>query len=304
MKVLVTGVSGFIGRVAAEHLCAAGWSVCGVDRNPPENAPGACLREYHRLHLEQESLAPVLAGFRPDAVVHAAGQAAPGLSMQKPAADYLANAFVLARLLDAMREHSPRSRFVFLSSAAIYGNPAALPVSEAAEPRPISPYGFHKWQGEILCREYGDIYGLPWTALRIFSAYGPGLRRQVVYDACVKAMEEGKLVLRGTGEESRDFVHVRDIARAIELVATHPDAAGRILNLASGAETSIRFLAERILCDLGLPASVAFAGVSESGSPVRWRADLSALRALGFAPQISLEEGIRQTVAWCREIHV
>lgn len=302
MTLLITGVSGFLGSHAARHFSKNGWRVIGVDRSigghPPENV----LADYHTCNLEGDEFLEVVRTSRPDVLLHAAGSASPPFSMRQPVSDYESSTLLVLRLLETLRLYAPRCHFLLISSAAVYGDPAKLPVGEDAPIRPLSPYGFHKWQSEILCREYGEIYGIPWTALRVFSAYGPGLRRQVVYDICRKALQNPLLTLQGCGNESRDFIHANDAARAMRLVAETPAARGQIYNLASGKETSIRALAEKILAALGAQGSVQFDGAHPAGIPNRWQADISALCNLGFQPEISLEEGLKETIAWCREV--
>ena len=222
-------------------------------------------------------------------------------SIEDPEDDFLMNTAMTCSMLEALRAAAPDCHFIFPSSAAVYGDPVALPIVEGALPAPISPYGFHKLQAEQLCREYSEVHGMTTTTLRIFSAYGPRLRRQVVWDICRKALTEPTVHLQGTGLESRDFIHVRDIAAAISVVASS-DRTPRhnTYNLASGRETSISDLADLVLSTLGLEVDVAFDAVDTPGMPGNWRADISRLRAAGFEPQVSLEDGIDDVCRWAR----
>jgi UDP-glucose 4-epimerase len=172
---------------------------------------------------------------------------------------------------------------------------------------PISPYGIHKAAAEFLVTHYARLHGLRASLLRMFSAYGEGLRKQVVWDLCRKVMaaqQDGTPVtLHGTGDETRDFIHAADIARAALLVAQHPPASGtQIINIASGTETSIRTLAETVVQALGSKTAPAFNGARRAGDPVNWRADISRLRALGFAPAVPFVEGISKCVFWQKEL--
>ena len=106
-----------------------------------------------------------------------------------------------------------RPRVVFVSSAAVYGNPPSLPVDEKATPCPMSPYGRHKVECEQLLREFHERIELPSVSLRVFSAYGEGLRRQIFWDVCVQALANGEIRLHGSGSETRDFVHAYDVAK-------------------------------------------------------------------------------------------
>jgi UDP-glucose 4-epimerase len=202
--------------------------------------------------------------------------------------------------LNALRQNNPKSRFILLSSAAVYGNPQRLPITEEHPPNPISPYGFHKWMSELLCKEFYQVYRIPSASVRIFSAYGPGLRRQVIWDLCHKALTQPELRLQGTGQESRDFIHAAEVARAIYLLAGRALCQAEIYNLASGIETKIDTLAKMILNVLEVDIPISFDGIVPTGNPMNWRADLSCLSQLGFQPEIPLSKGLEITANWCR----
>ncbi len=296
--VLITGVGGFLGRYTARHFVHEGWRVLGIDEAPPENVQLTGI-EYRRLHLPDAELAEWLRDASPTVCVHCAGRASVGLSLDNPDADFRANTVLTFELLDALRLHAPRCRFLLLSSAAVYGNPVALPVSEGQTLQPLSPYGYHKWQAELLCEEFARLHDLPTVSVRIFSAYGPGLRRQVMWDICEKVLTTGRLALRGTGEESRDFIHAADIARALHLLALHAPAQGEIYNLGSGREVTVAALSRLLLEALPSLVTAEFDGAATPGNPLAWQADISKIQALGFAPMISLEQGTRAVAAWC-----
>jgi UDP-glucose 4-epimerase len=298
--VLVTGVAGFIGRYVARYFSEQGWSVIGVDNSPAENAPLAHLTAYQHLHLPDSSFKTLLQQYSPDVCIHSAGRASVGLSVTDPSADFHANTVLTFEVLNALRLHAPQCRFVFLSSAAVYGNPASLPISEQHTTVPLSPYGFHKWQSEQLCLEFFKIYGLPTASARIFSAYAPGLRRQVLWDICQKTIAQKQITLQGTGNESRDFIHALDIARALMTIANSAPMQGEVYNLASGREVTIADLASLLLSALEYDGIVQFDGVVPVGNPLNWQADISKLEALGFQPVVPLEKGLKTFAHWCQ----
>jgi UDP-glucose 4-epimerase len=299
--VLIIGASGFLGRHAVKHFYDRGWSVVGIDSVTPENAPLADLAAYYSLHLPASELDDLLKKSAPDLCVHCAGRASIGLSISDPLSDFQSGPVLTFNILNALRIHAPECRFLLLSSAAVYGNPSTLPVKETDVVAPISSYGFHKWQCEQLCLEFAKIYGLRTASLRIFSAYGTGLRRQVVWDICQKALTQREIFLQGTGRESRDFVHARDIARAAETVAILAPMRGETYNLASGREVTIAELAHMLLKALRIAAVPVFSGTLPPGTPLNWRGDISSLTRLGFTPSIGFEQGIRSVANWCRE---
>lgn len=301
-NVLVTGVAGFIGRHVACLFSSQGYEVIGIDVLSPEDVSLRSLNldKYFQLQLPDAKLGEILEHYEIEACIHCAGRASIAESVSNPASDFYSGVPTTFEILNELRLHKPRCIFVFLSSAAIYGNPASLPVSETAAVNPISPYGFHKLQCELLCKEFSRVYGLRTASLRIFSAYGPGLRRQVVWDIFQKAQTNPVLSLQGTGNESRDFVHAEDISDAIMIVIKNGLFDGEVYNVATGREVKISELAEIILASSGITKKIEFDGIVPIGVPQNWRADISKLQGLGFSPSIALEKGIADFVDWCR----
>lgn len=298
--VLVIGVAGFLGRYATRHFYERRWRVIGVDMVPADNAPLTYLAEYYQITLPSPTLVSILNDTKPSVCLHCGGRPSVGISLYDPAGDFHSGPELLFEILNDLRVYAPECKLIFLSSAAVYGNPHILPIDESQPPSPISPYGFHKWQAELLCQEFSSVYHVPTASLRIFSAYGPGLRRQVVWDISRKALTGDKLNLQGTGNESRDFIHAMDIARAMDVVAASAPMRGEVYNLATGKEVTVAELADLILDILGVETRPLFDGVVPPGTPLHWQANISRIMDLGFRPEISLESGIKMTVEWCQ----
>lgn len=297
---LVTGADGFLGRHIVRHLAGCRWRVVGTVRYPPAQSepdqPG--LSAVYPIDLCDTPLDEILATTQPDVIVHAAGPASVPKSMKDPAADFRASVDTLQTVLDSVRATLPTCRVVFLSSAAVYGNPGSLPISEETPPDPISPYGFHKLIGETLITEYHKVFGVHACSVRIFSAYGPGLRRQVLWDVTTAMLRSSSITLLGTGDETRDFVHVADIARGIKAVIDNGAFEAEVYNLATGCETSIGNLARMLADAVGRASDIAFSGIRRDGDPLHWRADMGRLTALGFTPKISMEQGVAEYAQW------
>ncbi|MEO6846651.1 MAG: NAD-dependent epimerase/dehydratase family protein [Chthoniobacterales bacterium] len=291
-SVLVTGATGFLGSHIAQVFENSGREVFRIDRQ--SSTSGALVMD-----LESVDFKSVLKTEQPDLIIHAAGGASVPFSMQNPNVDFLAGPALLASVLESVRVTSPKSRVIFLSSAAIYGNPAKLPIVESDEVHPISAYGFHKRMSELLCQEYSQLYGVQTACARIFSAYGSGLRKQVLWDLSSRlSAQPEKLSLKGSGTETRDFVHAKDVADAIFLIAEKGRFNADIYNVASGNETAIRTLSELLINAFGEKTQLAFDGISSQGDPQNWRADISKLSALGFSPKVNFENGVNDYVSW------
>jgi len=302
MRVLITGCNGFLGGLLSSHFSAAGHDCYGIGTVSPGNAPTHALRAYRQCRLPSEAIGTWVAELRPQLLIHAAGRSSVPLSVQDPAADFAAGPPVVFQLLEAIRCHSPATAFVQLSSAAVYGNPERMPIAETCQPAPISPYGFHKLQAEWIVREFAQVYGVRAASARIFSAYGPGLRRQFLWDFCRKARANPVVELQGTGAETRDFIYGTDICQAVDCIRQQAAMAGETVNICSGEQTSIAGLAELLASEFASPLEVRFSGERPEGVPLEWRGDAAALGALGYRPSVQLAEGVRRTVEWFRSL--
>jgi UDP-glucose 4-epimerase len=296
--ILITGVSGFLGRAIAHHFSRRGILVYGVDRASVENAPIADLKAYSALTLPEPRFDSLLAEWQPQAVIHCAGRASVPQSMQNPAEDYRQGPALSFYVLDAIRRITPECVFLLLSSAAVYGNPVRLPIREDDPLAPISVYGFHKWQSELICQEFTRLYGQKTASARVFSAYGIGLRRQVMWDIAQKVLTQNEIILQGDGSESRDFLHSVDIANALDCILHSAPLHGEAYNVASGEEIRIDTLAAMIVRRLAPTVAVKFSGALPAGTPKNWRADISFLLNLGYKPTIDLFSGVESFVTW------
>lgn len=298
--VLITGVSGFLGRYIARLFSEQGWIVIGISSSSFENAPTTSLKIYRSLKLPDPRLADIIKEYSPTLCIHCAGRASVGASVEEPDADFYTNTALTFEVLNTLRLHAPFCKFIFLSSAAVYGNPQHLPIGEDQPTAPLSPYGFHKLQCEQLCLEFSKVYELRTASVRIFSAYGPGLRRQVLWDICQKALTQPLICLQGTGRESRDFIHALDVAKALLFVADKALMNGEAYNLGSGEETRIDRLASLVINSLNLDSEPVFSGVVPVGVPLNWKANISKISNLGFNPSIPLEKGVKIFANWCQ----
>lgn len=303
--VVVTGASGFLGSYIGRLFSSEGWRVVGIDRSWRRElgdllSTTGCS-ELHAVDVLDPEARLILGRVAPDVLVHAAGPASVAGSFQDPAMDFRDSVQATAVLLEGVRVEAPQCRFVYLSSAAVYGDQSADPLNESSAPSPLSPYGYSKLLAEVLCREYFQMYGLATVAVRIFSAYGPGLRRQVLWDLLQRhELAEGDVCVHGTGDERRDFIHALDVARAIAIVAKYGESGG-VYNVGSGRSVTIRDLVAILREELGSAKPWRFVGGTTTGYPRVLEADTNRLSGLGFKPTFELRAGIKEYVAWARD---
>lgn len=296
--ILVLGGGGFLAGVIEGHFSRAGWKVIAVGRG----ASSSSAQIRHVWQLPHQDFAHLLAVEKPQLCINAAGKASVPASMVEPFYDFQASTALNAQILDDIRRRSPDTAFVLLSSAAVYGNPGSLPVAEEDAIAPISPYGWHRRMSELVVEEYVRLFGLRAAALRIFSTYGRSLKRQAVWEIVSRALAAPSqpLVLKGIADDSRDFLHATDIARAVEVVWQRGAMKGEVYNAASGVETSMQSLGKLIASRVGMTGGVRFDGISAEGYPHRWQADVKRLSGLGFSPSIDLDTGIQEIIQEAR----
>lgn len=304
-RILVTGGAGFIGSHLVDTLLLDGADVTVVNRPLLGRSDflasvGNAVRQIHA-DLREPAFETLLMESRFDGLFHLAGTASVPQSVAEPYQDFENNLGLAMRLLELIRTRCPDTPVIFASSAAVYGNPVQLPTTEFAPTHPISPYGATRLAIESYGAVYSRQYQIPVASLRFFSVYGPRQRQLVVYDLIDKLSDHpAALTLIGTGTETRDLIHARDVARAAITVLEKGALKGEPYNVAMGEPCSIRQLAEIIAEVMQVNPHITVTGHGRSGDPINWSADITRIRGLGFVPEIGLREGIADTVEWYR----
>ena len=236
-----------------------------------------------------------------DSIVHCAGSGAVSYSYAEPWNDFQRATVTTAAVLEWIRRQSYRPRLVFVSSAAVYGDHGDTDMMETSVRSPISPYGFHKLSAEMLCESSSRFFEIPITIVRLFSVYGDGLRKQLLWDAMKKFSSDQDLFF-GTGHELRDWLHVDDAAELLTAAAMTPQSRFEIFNGANQQATTAYVLQQ--MAAASFPGiSPRFNGEAHKGNPRRLTADCShPHNIINWMPKINLEEGLSRYVAWYRTL--
>jgi UDP-glucose 4-epimerase len=314
--VVVTGGAGFIGSHTVDALVAAGCQVAVIDdfsTGKPEN-----LRQWAGDDRVEVITASVVDGlFAPlhavtarrgpvDRIVHLAAQTSVVYSIDHPLDELRTNCVGTVQVVDYAQRAGVR-RLVFASSAAVYGDVAELPVTESAPCDPLSPYGIDKRAGELWLGYLAKVHRLPAVPLRFFNVYGPRQDPSSPYSGVIsifvdRAQAGRELVIFGDGEQTRDFIYVADLVRAL-MSATFGEAEagdGAPINLATGRQTTVNQLAAEVARLCGSSAGIHHAPARAGEIRHSVAAVERAAALLGFRAEHSLADGLAQTIDWIR----
>lgn len=297
MNILIIGSQGFIGSHVTNYLRhVSGYLVYGCD------VVSANAENYVQLDVASGVFHQLLQEIPFDVCINCSGAASVPASIDNPKHDFTLNTSNVFCILDAIYKYRPQCKFINISSAAVYGNPTQVPTPETAPCAPISPYGYHKLLAEELCKMFYQQFGIATCSVRIFSAYGPGLRKQLFWDLYKKAKANPKKIsLFGTGKESRDFIHAQDIAQALTLIIRSADFNGSIYNVANGESITIQRAAAQLLTALDYTGEIFFAGEVRIGDPINWCGSIDKIKKLGYVSTKTFETGISELALWLRE---
>lgn len=307
-RVLITGAHGFIGKHLALHLAKQGHVVSGLGHGiwPASEAMHWGVSDWLNGDIHAGNLRMLQQRGAHEVVFHLAGGSTVGAAIANPREDFFRTVASTVELLEWMRLDAPATQLVVVSSAAVYGSGHSGPISEDAALLPFSPYGHHKRMMEMHCQSYRDTYGLHTRVARLFSVYGPELKKQLIWDLCTRLRAgESPLALGGSGSELRDWTYVQDVVRALDVLAFQGEPSCSTINIGTGTGTSVRDIALGVMTAWqSSPAEegmLQFTGKSRPGDPFSLVADPTRLVGMGFEWRTPLRDGIASFVHWFRE---
>ena len=289
---LITGGAGFIGTNLSERLVREGKRVIVVDNLVGGNAERLPKEvEFHKIDIcDHDALVAAMVGV--DVVVHLAALPRVQFSIEHPFEAQKVNVEGTLSVLEAVRKNKVR-RLVYAASSSAYGDQETMPLHEGLPPEPKSPYGLHKYVGEMMLKLWHELHGIETVSLRFFNVYGPHLDPSGAYALVIgkflKQRKDGlSMTITGDGEQTRDFTHVRDTVDAIFRACESEGVGnGEVFNVGAGRNISINTIAELI----GGPVE----HIAPRIEPKHTLADTTRIRAaLGWEPTIRIEDGIAE----------
>jgi UDP-glucose 4-epimerase len=297
---LVTGAYGSIGRNVSVALARNGWNVHGIGHGGwnEEDQLAWGVERWVASDVSCDALRRL--DIRPDLIVHCAGSGSVGASIASPHQDFCRTVSTTADLLEFVRTECPQAAFVYPSSAAVYGIADSFPIREDSALRPSSPYGVHKLLAEELVREHSRMFKLNTAVVRLFSIYGEGFRKQLLWDACRRILaDETKFF--GTGFETRDWLHVSDAAELMIRAADHAGPDCPVVNGGSGVAVSVADVVGELFNLMSRTDRPVFCGTERHGDPRDYQADISKAVDWGWYPSIEWRTGLSRYANWFRE---
>lgn len=295
-KILIIGRSGFIGNHCFNYFKNLGYDVYSTSISLESKDSKSFLLDKQDLCFDN------IFKLQFDICINCSGMAIVSDSFNDPTKDFQLNTINVFKILDSIRKFSPQCKFINLSSAAVYGNPSEIPIKESSIFNAISPYGYHKIYSELICEEFNKIFNINTCSLRIFSAYGNGLKKQLLWDVYNKLTDKTSNIASffGTGNETRDYIHISDILTAIHLIVLHAPFNGEYYNLANGTQISVKSIILIFIEYLKSNKEIKYLGIEKKGDPINWEADITQLKKLGYIQKMSINDGIKQYIEWAR----
>jgi len=306
MKILITGGAGFIGSTLANELIKDNNEVVVFDNFSTGKMKN--LDESSKLKIIEGDLTSFheidkLMSEKYEVIYHLGAIASVEASLQNPVFCNEVNFIATINLLEQLRKKQPETKFVFASSAAVYGANSNLPLSECEAVNPMSPYAIDKYAAEQYVINYSKLYGINTSAVRFFNVFGPKQDAKSPYSGVISIMldkflsEDRTFNLYGDGNQTRDFIYVKDLVIAIIKVANATESIGTVYNIGSGISTSIETIITSLERLTQKKLSINY--LDERKGDIRHSlADISCISELGFVPKFKINEGLKLLIEY------
>ena len=296
-KILITGSHGFLGRNISKTLSKRFFKISGIGN-------GNWSKKYYKKwgfdyllngEVNQKNLLKNFKKF--DYIIHCAGSGRVGLPFKE---DFKKNVNSVKSILEFIKQSSPKSKLIYLSSYSVYGDDYKYKIKESFKTKPVSAYAKNKKKAEDLCLDYSIKYNFDLLILRIASIYGEGLEKQFIYDACKKIMDNNTSFY-GSGEEKRDFIHISDMCKLVFYFVKKSFKNNNIINCGTGRGQKIKTVLNTLSKYLKKKIKPTFNKTGLKDNPKNLIANIDKLKTLGISPTKNFNTGIKQYVNWYKK---
>ena len=296
-SILITGAGGFIGSHAVNFFKASGYDTYGLGHSgllPVESN----LDNWRKGDISLNTILEFGIDF--DAIVHCGGGASIRYSMENISEDYKKTVVGTLEVLEYMKNYNPNAYLIYPSSPAVQGEHPDEPRKEEYNGEPISPYGQHKKETENLCHSYSKKFGLNISIVRLYSVYGTGLRKQLLWDACNKIIKaKSEVVFWGTGAEVRDFIHVEDVVSLFGILLNKKEKF-LVINGGTGIRNTVKNIVENVRNYLKPDIEINFNNQIDIGNPKYYLADTQKLKTYKYSVKKDLNDEIKKYAEWVK----
>ena len=301
-KLLITGAKGFLGSNIAKHFKTLGYKTYGIGHGDllVEECEKIGLDYWYKSDVTINAIKDINETF--DLIVHCGGSGSVGFSVEHPYDDFKKTVNGTLEVLEYMRLYNQNAHLIYPSSPAVQGECPNEPIKEDYIGKPASPYGYHKKIAEDLCRSYSDKYDIKVSIIRLFSVYGNGLKKQLLWDAYNKIINaKTEVEFWGTGEETRDFIHVDDVLILIDSLIQKDDKF-MLINGGTGSKHTIKNVVKMIRDLINPKIHIQFNNQVNIGNPVFYWADTQKLEKNDIKSNKKLEKELINYIEWAKEL--
>jgi len=301
-SILITGAKGFLGSNVSKHFKALGYKTYGIGHNrlSASDSIDSSLDYWKEDDISMRSILEFKSDF--DTIVHCAGSGSVRFSIEHEAEDYKRTVNGTLEVLEYMKIHNPKAYLIYPSSPAVQGEYLDKPRKEEYVGTPVSPYGDHKKLTEDLCQTFSKEFGLNISIIRLFSVYGNGLKKQLLWDACNKILNANKeVIFWGSGNEVRDFIHISDVMSLFDMILNTRDKF-LIINGGTGIRNTVKDIVETIRDSIDPNISIRFDNQQDVGNPIYYYADTQKLTKYGYKVSKNLKQEIRNYIEWVKSL--
>ena len=302
-KILITGAKGFLGSNVAKYFKSLGYETYGIGHGglSVEESKEIGLDYWRKDDISIKAILEFEQTF--DVIFHCGGSGSVGFSVEHPYDDFKKTVDGTLEVLEYMRVHNTKAHLIYPSSPAVQGECEDKPIIEEYIGKPASPYGYHKKIAEDLCQSYSEKYNLKISIIRLFSVYGNGLKKQLLWDAVNKLKNStDEVIFWGTGDETRDFIHIDDVLKIFqELISVEKKFL--ILNGGTGIKHSVKSVVEIIKNLVNPNINIKFNNQINIGNPIYYCADIKKLKSYDIKIVKIFENEIKNYLKWIEDLN-